>query len=87
MEIVWRLSALALRILHDSTCGSEQEGARLCVLPADQHTLAALGPTHYRLARALNAMERRQFLEAASKGARLQQEWASMADDLVKEYR
>ena len=88
VELVWRLSLLALRIFYNSKYGNTaQGGARLCVTPADCSTLRDLGPTHYRLARALNIMERRQFLEVASEGARHQKEWANLADEIVQEFR
>eukprot|EP00959_Pyramimonas_sp_CCMP1952_P428263 8969946-Pyramimonas_sp.AAC.2 len=87
MELVWRLSVLALRVLYDSKYGSLRDGVRLCVVPSHQKALAALGPTHYRLARTLNAIERRCFLKAAGEGAERQQEWANLADEIVREYR
>ncbi|KAH9563390.1 hypothetical protein CY35_05G123600 [Sphagnum magellanicum] len=87
VELLWQLSAHALREVHRRTFQADVAANPLPaplteVVSQNSHAAALLGVTKARI-----ALERRRFLNGATMAVRRQDVWSSLAHDMTAEYR
>ncbi|CAM6074606.1 unnamed protein product [Sphagnum tenellum] len=87
VELLWQLSALALREVHQRVFPADVAANPLPaplaeIMFENSHATALLGVTKARI-----ALERRKFLQGAATAVQRQGIWSSLAHDMTAEYR
>ncbi|KAH8953484.1 hypothetical protein BDL97_08G030200 [Sphagnum fallax] len=87
VELLWQLSALALREVHQRVFPADVAANPLPaplaeIMLENSHATALLGVTKARI-----ALERRKFLQGAAMAVQRQGIWSSLAHDMTAEYR
>lgn len=87
VELLWQLSAHALREFHKRTFPSDVATKPLPVSLTEVATQSSHAPALLAVTKARIALERRHFLEGAASAVRRQALWSSLAHDMTSEFR
>lgn len=87
VELLWQLSAHALREFHKRTFPADVVAKPLPASLTEVATQSSHAPALLGVTKARIALERRRFLEGAASAVRRQALWSSLAHDMTSEFR
>lgn len=87
VELLWQLSAHALREFHKRTFPADVVGKPLPASLTEVATQSSHAPALLAVTKARIALERRRFVEGAASAVRRQALWSSLAHDMTSEFR